>query len=230
MSRRFFIESPLAAGRLASLTGQEAQHLGRVLRAKAGDEVVLFDGRGAEFTAAVRNVARNEVELEVLAQVDVDREASRTIVLAVAMPKGDRQRWLVEKAVELGVQRVIPLSTQRGVAQPTSSAIRRLERAVIEASKQCGRNRLMEIADPWTLDQLLAGADETAFKTIAHPTGDSDIAPADAAICWAAIGPEGGFTDEEVQASLDAGWKAVSFGPRILRVETAAIYVAARWL
>ena len=137
MSRRFFVESPITDAQTVKLVGQEAQHLGKVMRVKAGDQVVLFDGEGAEFTAEVLDVGRSEVQLRILARHEIDREATRGVVLAVAIPKGDRQKWIVEKAVELGVKRLIPLVTTRGVAQPKGSTLKRLERAVC----RCPRHR-----------------------------------------------------------------------------------------
>jgi 16S rRNA (uracil1498-N3)-methyltransferase len=151
-----------------------------------------------------------------LAQATIDRGESLT--LAVALPKGDRQKWLVEKAVELGVVRIVPLVTERGVAQPVEQALRRLWRAVIEASKQCGRNRLLEIDEPQSWPLFVERTAGEPRRLLAHPTATATTA---------AIGPEGGFTDEEVALAVVAGWQLVDLGPRILRVETAAILLAA---
>src|SRR5690606_36501653 len=145
MSQRFFVSTPITQDTIL-LGGDEGHHLARVMRAKPGDRIVLFDGGGAEYVACVLSVGRDAVELQVLQRREANRESRRFVVLGVALPKGDRQRFLVEKAVELGVARLVPLETRRGVAQPTASALARLERAVVEASKQCGRNRLMDIA------------------------------------------------------------------------------------
>ena len=230
MSERFFVPSPIR-GRRAQLTGAEAHHLSHVLRGEAGQIVTVFDGSGDEFSARIESIGRSAIELEILERQSVDRESPLQLTLAVALPKGERQRWLIEKAVELGVARVIPLATKRGVAQPTASAIERLRRAVIEASKQCGRNRLMEIAEPRQWDEL-AEAIADATRLMGHPGGirlreaiASDLDPSNEIV--AAIGPEGGFTDEEVNRGVAAGWQLVDLGPRILRVETAAIAVAA---
>ena len=147
MSDRYFVEQPITADR-AMLVGPEAHHLIHVMRLRPGQQTTLFDGSGREFTALVKRVGRTEVELTITAQEEIDRELPLRLVLGVALPKGDRQKWLVEKAVELGVARLGALETARGVAQPVEQALGRLRRAVIEASKQCGRNRLLEIAAP----------------------------------------------------------------------------------
>jgi len=203
------------------------------MRAKVGDEVTLFDGSGTEFGARVASIGRSSVELTVLERHEIDRELARRITLGVSLPKADRQRWLVEKATELGVARVVPLVTARSVAQPVASALARLARTVIEASKQCGRNRLMEISEPQPWRNFIASAPPDVQRWIAHPIS-TDIAtchpqpPASpGGDSHFAIGPEGGFTEDEVRQALDAGWQPLSLGPRVLRVETAAIALAA---
>src|SRR5688500_2920803 len=132
MSERFFSNQPISGDR-AELTGDEARHLTSVMRAKIGDEVVLFDGSGEEFSATVTTIRKNAVELAIAERREISRELPFSLTLAVALPKGDRQKWLVEKATELGVTRIVPLSTERGVAQPVDSALDRLRRSVIEA-------------------------------------------------------------------------------------------------
>jgi 16S rRNA (uracil1498-N3)-methyltransferase len=233
MADRFFSAVPLT-GDNATLEGPEAHHLAHVLRAKPGSEVLLFDGTGIEAVARVDVVSRSRVELSVLSRQEVNRERSVQMTLGVALPKGDRQRWLVEKAVELGVRKLVPLVTRRGVSQPTAAALDRLRRAVIEACKQCGRNALMEIAAPAEWMQFAASSSATA-RWLAHPGGQSLVTlarrmtmtpqrPTDFAL---AIGPEGGFTSEEVAVGTNAGWQVVDLGPTILRVETAAAFLIA---
>lgn len=229
MSRRFFVDSPIT-GDAAVLTGQEAQHLSKVMRAKVGDELILFDGGGAEFTARVEKIGRAQVDLSIITKCEIDRELPFRLVIGVALPKGDRQRWLVEKLVELGVTELVPLVTARGVAQPIGNALERLQRAVVEASKQCGRNRLMVVGEACTLETFLANASDSNLRLIAHPP-----AIGDAAASWisraervvVAIGPEGGFTDQELAIAEQQHWNKVSLGSRVLRTETAAVAIAA---
>ena len=154
MSERFFVDAAITTER-ATLRGAEAHHLLHVMRAKTGDEVQLFDGSGSQFTARVEQLSRSQVELVVLIGEAVDRESTVALTLAVALPKGDRQRWLVEKAVELGVTRIVPLSTKRSVAEISAATLDRLRRIVVEASKQCGRNRLLEITEPQNWQQAI---------------------------------------------------------------------------
>jgi 16S rRNA (uracil1498-N3)-methyltransferase len=233
MSKRFFSDQPIptdAVGRSVKLSGAEAHHLINVMRAKAGQTVELFDGGGSEFTAEIHHVGRSQVELLITAQRKVDRESPVGLTLAVALPKGDRQRWLVEKATELGVLRLVPLITTRGVAQPLERALDRLRQTVIEASKQCGRNRLMEIAPAVSWSDLVAQSASFQRRLFANAGGQVDwrdgIRQSEQLI--AAVGPEGGWTDEEAALAIKNGWRAIELGPRILRVETAAILIAGR--
>ena len=229
MQRRFFVNQPIT-GQIAYLEEHESRHLARVLRLSEGDDVTLFDGSGYEFAARIVRIERRRVELRVLERRVVSRELRRDLTLSVALPKGERQRWLIEKAVELGVTRFVPLVAERGVARPRDQALVRLRRTVVEASKQCGRNRLLEIARPQTLRELDAALPANHLRLIADPSGDTSpleiLQQADnqSHIC-AVVGPEGGFTDDEL--AIVHGWQRVDLGERILRVETAAIAIAA---
>src|SRR5258705_4003661 len=155
MSERFYSPHPITAGCMM-LDGPEAHHLLHVMRASVGDEVTLFDDSGAEFKATVETLRRTDAELRIIERREIDRELPFELVVGVALPKGDRQKWLVEKLTELGVTTLVPLITERCVAQPAATALDRLRRSIIEAAKQCGRNRLMKIADPQTWSDWIA--------------------------------------------------------------------------
>jgi 16S rRNA (uracil1498-N3)-methyltransferase len=228
MSQRFFASSPIHGDR-AVLTGDEARHMTAVMRIKVHDEATLFDGSGAEFTARVIAIGKQAVELAIVERRDISRELRLPLTLAVALPKGDRQKWLVEKTTELGVTRLVPLITERGVAQPVAAALGRLRRSVIEASKQCGRNRLMEISPPVSVAEFFGSLPATAARLIADPTGQplgAGTVSRGSSLVFA-VGPEGGFASAELAAARAAGWQSVSLGGRVLRVETAAVTAAA---
>jgi 16S rRNA (uracil1498-N3)-methyltransferase len=228
MSERFFSPHPITAGCMM-LDGSEAHHLLHVMRAAVGDEVTLFDGTGAEFRATIETLRRADAELRIVERREVDRELPFELVVGVALPKGDRQKWLVEKLTELGVTSLVPLMTERSVAQPNESALERLQRSVIEAAKQCGRNRLMEIAAPKSWADWLTQSETNRRSLIANPGGSpvSGLDLSEGVATQIAIGPEGGFTEAEVAAATTAGWQSVALGVRFLRVETAAIALAA---
>jgi len=235
MADRYFLDVPVA-GDSVTLAGPEAHHLLGVMRAKVGDQVVLFDGTGHEYVAQIDRAGKRDAVLTVLSRYVADRELRREITLCAALPRGDRQRRLIEEAVELGVARFVPLQTKRGVVQPDDGVCERLRRMVVEATKQCGRNRLMEIAKPTACPPPADVVPAGSLKLLAHP--GSTVTPAQAAAetmlspttpAAFLIGPEGGFTDDEAAAAAAAGWQAVDLGPRILRIETAAAALTA-WL
>lgn len=225
MADRFYTPDPLGPGEYV-LAGPDAHHLATVRRFAAGDEVVLFNGDGHDYPAQIVSVGKRAVALNVLAPVAVDRELPFPLVVASALPKGDRADFLIEKLTELGVTRFVPLLTARAVVHPKPSVVEKFARMVIEASKQCGRNRLMHIDPPQKWPDLLARTDLPASRVVLH-TGPNLAGLTASGGCAVAVGPEGGFAPEEVAAALAAGWTAASLGPRVLRVETAAVAVAA---
>lgn len=244
MSERFFLAAAPQQGQ-ARLQGDEARHLARVLRAKVGDAITLFDGSGRSWLARVTAIGRDDVGLEVEAAFPAPEPAppggsSAHLTLAVALPKGDRQKWMVEKLTELGVARLIPLTTTRGVAEATAGAKARLERVVIEACKQSGRNTLMEIAPGMSLAQLAAGPAGQSRCVVADPGGTALAVASPVAATGSPaqlplpllglVGPEGGFTPEELIAADSMGCTRIALGAHILRVETAAIALAAKLL
>lgn len=228
MSRRFYYPGSLEA-ETVRLEGPEAHHLVHVLRAEAGQQVFLFDGAGTEALAEVLGVSRKTADLRICRTIGAS-EPESGLVLATAVPKGERFRWLVEKATELGVERLVPLHTTRSTVDPRENKLDKLRQTVIEACKQCGRNRLMEIEAPVEWADLLAREATLRPCFVSQPAGE----PVSGVTAFAgtpaplvAIGPEGGFTEDEIQQGLAAGARLVSLGPRILRIETAAIAVAA---
>jgi 16S rRNA (uracil1498-N3)-methyltransferase len=216
MADRFYVPSPPPPGEFA-LTGPEAHHLAAVRRTSPGDSITLFCGDGHEYPAEVLAVGKKSVSLLVGAGVPVCRERGYELVVAAAMPKGDRGDFLIEKLTELGATRFVPLLTERTVVEPKGNRLDNLRRAVIEASKQCGRNVLLRIDDPLPWAKFLA-ADWPGDRVILDPGGDDGRLSGSRTV---AVGPEGGFTPAEV--TLAVGWRRVSLGKTILRVETAAI-------
>ena len=230
MSERFFIARPISSAEVI-LDGPEAHHLINVMRAKPGASITLFDNSGAEFTGVVDAVLRSEATIRIVERCEIDRELPCSLTVGIALPKGDRQKWLVEKLTELGVTELVPLVTERSVAQPTDKAAERLDRAVVEAAKQCGRNRLMRIAPPqaWSAWLQLAVSPKAQRRLVAHPGGMAlaELDLREVVATQFAVGPEGGLTDSEIADAEAAGWQPVSLGSRILHVETAAIALAA---
>jgi 16S rRNA (uracil1498-N3)-methyltransferase len=227
MSERFYVNLPLTAGPF-TLDGVEAHHLATVCRLRQGDAVCLFNGDGREYPARIIKAARGEIALEILGIEEPQRELPWLLEVAAPLPKGDRSQFLIEKLAELGVTTFVPLLCQRSNTHPREAKREKLERHVIEASKQCGRNVLMKIADLTRWADYAIRGDAEEMRILAHPHQAEDLAalPKPHGLARIAVGPEGGFTDEEIALALKHGWRAVSLGPRILRIETAAVVLA----
>jgi len=234
MGQRYFVNSPVDSDHV-TLSGPEAHHLIHVMRAEIGDQVILFDGSGCQFSAEIAQLKKNSADLLICDRQAINLELPIQLTVATALPKGDRQKWLVEKLVELGASRLIPLVTQRTVAKPLPQALARLERSVVESSKQCGRNQLMKIASPLAVPELIEQTSPETLRIVAHPEpvkGEKSMdellnsPPATGIVLT--IGPEGGWTDEEIGQFAAAQWQVVGLGPRVLRMETAAIALVAR--
>jgi 16S rRNA (uracil1498-N3)-methyltransferase len=227
MADRYYVDSPLAPGEV-DLSGPEAHHLAAVCRLRPGDAVCLFNGDGREYAAQVVAVSRRSVTVRVHSVAAPQREHPFRIEVAAPLPKGDRAQFLLEKLTELGVTSFVPLRTQRSVVHPRDAKLEKLHRYVIEASKQCGRNVLLQVQPLTDWADYVHRADLPLTRVMAHPSGEAESqhrirGGVDVAF---AVGPEGGFTDEEVSEARPAGWQVRDLGPRILRVETAAIVLA----
>ena len=222
MADRFYTSDPLALGEF-TLVGADAHHLAAVRRFVPGDGVVLFNGDGCEYPAEVVAVGKKHVSLTILCRDEISREVPFPVVVASALPKGDRADYLIEKLVEVGATRFVPLITERSVVVPKESTVAKLERGVIEASKQCGRNELMAVEAAVKFAEFVRRTDLPPTKLILH-TADGTGPPAvgTGGVVFA-VGPEGGFSPAEVADATANGWRPVSLGPRVLRVETAAV-------
>ncbi|MDR3183300.1 MAG: 16S rRNA (uracil(1498)-N(3))-methyltransferase [Planctomycetaceae bacterium] len=239
MSGRFFLDSSESrrTAETAVLGGAEAHHFLRVMRGKTGETIELFDGTGFLYRGTVIETGKNEVRIKIAETLADTIESPVRLTVASALPKGDRQRFLVEKLAELGVARFIPVHLERSVARADDAVINRFRRCVIESAKQCGRNVLMEIGSEMPLVKLNDLLDREHFaKLVLHPvklgsvgqTGMSAFidggVPQHLAVL---VGPEGSFTDKEIAAALQFGFRPLDLGARILRTETACIAAAA---
>jgi 16S rRNA (uracil1498-N3)-methyltransferase len=229
MERAYAPEGP-SQGEIL-LDKDEAHHLTRVRRVPVGAQIVAFDGQGSAWVCRLTDAGKSHATLRTEQQIAEGGERNGPeLCLAAAVPKGDRFDWIVEKATELGVDRLIPLTCERSVVEPRATKLDRLRRAVVEACKQCGRNRLMEIDDLMPLDTLLASLGPNDLGLFADQGGVAAATCFDAANLPArvivGIGPEGGWTERERTSARNAGWRSIGLGPHILRIETAALAAA----
>ena len=217
-------------GELIEVGGAEAHHALSVLRCKRGDEILLFDGQGAEATAVIEQVSGQLFSARVVSRRARAGVAAR-LTIATAIPKGERADWMIEKCAELGVARIIPLVTQRGEVKPGEGKIERWRKKVDAAAKQSGQTMLMEIELPIELEGFLAASsgvplaygDLGGERTLPEWLGSRENPES-----WTfLVGPEGGFSENEGRMIADAGGVGLRLGPGTLRIETAAVAVAA---
>jgi 16S rRNA (uracil1498-N3)-methyltransferase len=233
--RRLFVAAERLGGERLVLSGDEHRHVARVLRARPGEALTLFDGAGGEVEATIVTVGAREVELTLGERRAAPGAAPAVAVtLLVAVPRGERMDWLVQKTTELGVARIVPVSTERSVARPEAGGGRkpRWEKIAREAARQCGRADVPRVEEPTPLAEALADPALPArrFALWEGERGRSlgQALATDAASPTAIlVGPEGGFAADEVAEATRTGFAAVGLGPRILRVETAAVVAVA---
>ncbi|MFN2576602.1 MAG: 16S rRNA (uracil(1498)-N(3))-methyltransferase [Pyrinomonadaceae bacterium] len=241
MTRRRFYAPPQAFSfdaKSVALSAEETRHARDVLRLKSGDEVYVFDGTGREVRGNIENLARDSSEVSVTGEVEPARgESPLKLTLAVALLKGEKFDLVVQKMAELGVARVIPLATQRGDVRRRNDddaghKVTRWRRIALEATKQCGRARLMEIEAPLPFDNLIMRRKGDELRLMFSERGGTSLAVAagqaeEPCDITAVVGSEGGWTEDEIDQAREADWRIVTLRGRILRAETAAIVVAA---
>ena len=226
---RLFVRQSLAEGAHVDLDASQANYLGNVMRLGPGSELLAFDGASGEWHAQITDTGRKRMTLTIGRQTR-EPEAIPDVWLAFAPVKRTQTDWLVEKATELGVARLLPMMTRRTIAERVK--LERLEAIAIEATEQCGRTRLPEIDEPIELKRLLETRDPSRRLYFADEGGGEPVATSfSGGPALVLIGPEGGFTDDErslVRASPNA--VPISLGPRILRAETAALAALASYM
>jgi 16S rRNA (uracil1498-N3)-methyltransferase len=225
---RLFVRQTLSEGVAIALDANQANYLGNVLRLGVGAELLIFDGLSGEWMAHIADAGKKRMTLEVDRQTR-ESESIPDVWLAFAPVKRTKTDWLVEKATELGVARLIPVMTQRTVAERVR--LDRLESIAIEAAEQCGRTRVPQIVEPTSLKRLIEELDPARHLYFADEGGGEPVASTFAeGPALILVGPEGGFTEEERQLVRGSGASAISLGPRILRAETAALAALASFM
>ena len=226
---RLFVREPLGEGASVDLDAGQANYLGNVMRLGVGSELLVFDGASGEWLARIAEAGKKRMTLAV-ERLTREAEAIPDVWLAFAPVKRTQTDWLVEKATELGAAKLLPVITQRTIAERVK--LERQEAIAIEAAEQCGRTVLPEIDEPVSLKRLLANRDPERQLYFADEGGGEPAATAfKRGPALILTGPEGGFADEERAAVRAAANSiAISLGPRILRTETAALAALAAFM
>lgn len=233
MSIRLYVDQPLAADAEFALPPGAARHA-QVRRVQPGSELVLFNGQGGEWAAQVVAMGRQTVTARVLCFDAVERELPMAITLAVGIPANERMDWLVEKATELGVARIVPLQTERSVLRLAGERAQRKrehwQAVAVGACEQSGRTRVPQVDEVQSLHAGLARLPPDAQRWLLSlmPQASAPPRPASGALVVLS-GPEGGLTSAEEDLARSAGFTPVTLGPRALRAETAPLAVLA-WL
>jgi 16S rRNA (uracil1498-N3)-methyltransferase len=240
MTRRRFYAPRIAFaadGDTITLSADEARHARDVLRLGRGDEVFVFDGEGREYRCNITDIASRSMTLIVAEEAQPAKpESPLDLTLAVALLKGEKFDLVVQKATELGVTKLVPLITTRAdvrIREPQDAArkVERWQRIALEAAKQCGRARLMQVNAPTNLDEFFRSITDVQLKVMftERDGGAVDVAietKPDFKSVIALVGSEGGWTDDEITQAREHGWQLVTLGGRTLRAETAAIAAA----
>jgi 16S rRNA (uracil1498-N3)-methyltransferase len=200
----------------------------RVLRLRDGDSLTLFDGRGGEYGARISGLRKDSVQVDVLEHREAERESALNLTLAQGISRGERMDWVMQKATELGVTRIIPVITERTMVKlderQSEKKLQHWRGIAIAACEQCGRNRVPEVAAPIAYYDVIRAIEPGATRILLSPAGTlrASELPRSHHIAML-IGPEGGLSENEQDAAVAAGFQQVRMGPRVLRTETAAI-------
>lgn len=232
---RIYTSQTLAPGDTVELDSAASHYLARVLRMQAGRELVVFNGTGGEYRAAILDVSKTTVTLLVESFSENNRASPLSIDLAIGISRGERMDWVLQKATELGVSRVTPLFTERTEiklkAERLEKKLLHWRQIMISACEQCQLNILPELRQPRTLSELCADTDPTQLKLVLHHRADQSLAAMNGAMqrppssVLLLVGPEGGLSEEEIELVLHNQFQPLKLGPRVLRTETAPIVV-----
>jgi 16S rRNA (uracil1498-N3)-methyltransferase len=227
----------MEGGATVELRRENLHYIKNVLRLKRGDPLILFEGMGFEYESTIRNITAQSVTVEIIRGKKLSIDGSTKITLAQALPKGNKMDVIIQKASELGVTRIIPFKSSRSIPKISENRMRlkipRWQKIAIEASRKCGRENIPEITNiidydgalQWPKEGILKiifweGETNTGIKEILHSKKYEGVTE-----FFIVVGPEGGFSNEEIEMASRAGFLSVSLGRLVLKVETAALVI-----
>jgi 16S rRNA (uracil1498-N3)-methyltransferase len=234
---RLFVDRPLVPHSQVEIDKAGAQYLGRVLRVRAGHQIVLFDGSGREFPAQIAEVGKHSIKALLGEATDPATESPVNTILGLCLSKGDRFDWAVQKATELGVSVIQPLESERvDFAIPEDRIEKRVahwQQIAISACEQSGRVRVPKLSPPSTLLHWVGAVSADEKWALDGASGQQKLPETTPKTLALLVGPEGGLTDSEISAAQQSGFRSLRLGPRVLRTETAPVValtlVNARW-
>jgi 16S rRNA (uracil1498-N3)-methyltransferase len=214
--------------------GEEAHHIANVMRLKAGDSVLTFDGTGSEYSGVIRSVGKRELVIDITATRRSAAPRRPAVTLIQAVPKKEKIEYIIEKATELGVDSIVPVLTARTIPEwsreKSDSRVARWARIATEAAKQCGRTDVPDVRAVSEFSEVVSDKGMKGLRLIAalHEgavTLKKALGPRREGRISVAIGPEGDFTPAEIKMALDSGFMLVNLGPRVLKSDTAGLFV-----
>lgn len=226
---RFYCPDPLAPGARFALPEQAAHHAAKVLRLREGDAITLFDGNGGEFPAVIEQIGKRDVIAKIGQHIPRECEAPLFVTLAQAISAGEKMDYTLQKATELGIAAIQPLESERSVVRLSGERAEKRaahwQGVVISACEQSGRNRVPQVAPIRRYADWLGEAGKSGLRLMLSPDAPQSLSdlPAPQQPVTLLIGPEGGFSENEVSAAKVCGFTPVRLGARILRTETAAL-------
>jgi 16S rRNA (uracil1498-N3)-methyltransferase len=229
---RFYVPQPQILSGVLKVEGSEVKHIRNVLRLKAGDEIIVFDGLGNEFEGTIIKEASSSVVIQVQNIFSSKRESPLEITLAQSLLKGEKMDYLIQKATELGVKEITPFLSSRSIPLLEKSGKlkrqHRWERIAIEGSKQCGRGVIPRIEPIRDYSEVLQAAPSDSLRLILWERDEVRLREAlekskEKTRIFFVVGPEGGFSQEEIGEAKRAGFITVTLGKRVLRAETASL-------
>ncbi len=233
---RIFLQSSLISNTKIKVPGEKSHYLISVLRCRKGDELIVFNGEGDCFKTRIAKADKREVIAEVIEKFPCDMESFLNIILVQGLLKGEKMDIIIQKTTELGVNRILPVISSRSQVKETKRILR-WRKIAEEAARQCGRNMVPIIQEPMRFDDFFQNSSEKKNGLIFYEEGERRLAETVELIkkkweegceeLYLAIGPEGGFTKEEIALAENKGLLVTRFGRRILRAETAAISAVA---
>ncbi len=225
---RVFVESVLQIGEIVNLENDAAHYLGRVLKVRTGDTVQVFNGRGGCYEAGIIGIDKRSVSIKPLRYLAENNESALALTLAQGISRGQHMDYTVQKAVELGVTRIVPLFTEfsnvRLAAERAGKRLDHWQKIITSACEQSGRNILPVLVEPVPLQEWVS-SDTSPLKLLMDPEAGQGLSmlTANNSNITLLCGPEGGLSQKEIEYALACGYQKISLGPRILRTETAAI-------